>query len=244
MSKFEETLKKLTEIISLAIKDAEDISQEIPVIKSINALLNRAEDSSFYDTAPIRQNYTDIMKTNVAFKAALESLFDTLENINMKKEAMTLSPKELECLKGLNEIVNSYFKTGVPPIVLTKTAEEMTQEEKTEADKIVSKSKLTPTYVTWIDDLPKYKYYVTKDGKVHQIQKGEDTYLRPRQIYKHLVINLIQKKSHRLDKIVWEAFNPEFRNAPKYELGYRDGDFMNCSLDNLYLKSGKPLEII
>ena len=50
-----------------------------------------------------------------------------------------------------------------------------------------------------------------------------------------------KKKMCRLDKLVWKSFVDDKVDIfdDSWELGYKDGDYKNCALDNLYLLESK-----
>ena len=95
-------------------------------------------------------------------------------------------------------------------------------------------------YIDWIPDVPKYRYFASDDGKIHEIIKNRDCIRRARvNFQQQLVVDLRKKngemKAFRLDELIWQAFNPQYRLIT-FEIGHKDNDILNCDISNLYLK--------
>lgn len=140
-------------------------------------------------------------------------------------------------MKG-NPFVAITPKASPAPTAPTTTA---TATPTTTQSNVTGVGKLTQIqYIDWIHDVPKYRYFASDDGKIHEIIKNRDCIRRARvNFQQHLVVDLRKKngemKAFRLDELIWKAFNPQYRLI-SFELGHKDNDVLNCDLSNLYLK--------
>jgi hypothetical protein len=129
----------------------------------------------------------------------------------------------------------------VSPAPTTPTAPTTTATPTATQSNVTGVGKLTQIqYIDWIPDVPKYRYFASDDGKIHEIIKNRDCIRRARvNFQQNLVVDLRKKngemKAFQLDKLIWQAFNPQYRLI-SFELGHKDNDILNCDLSNLYLK--------
>lgn len=99
--------------------------------------------------------------------------------------------------------------------------------------------------ITWLteDGVPDYRYFACANGKILQYMNFTLTEKFPRKRRTHntnsgelisseVIVNLTPDKAYFVSHLIWEAFNPDFRNE-EYELIHKDGDLRNCALSNL-----------
>jgi hypothetical protein len=99
--------------------------------------------------------------------------------------------------------------------------------------------------ITWLteDGVPDYRYFACANGKILQYMNFTLTEKFPRKRRTHntnsgelisseVIVNLTPDKAYFVSHLIWEAFNPDYRNE-EYELIHKDGDLRNCSLANL-----------
>ena len=128
----------------------------------------------------------------------------------------------------------------------TKVTEE--QESETLMETFIKKEndpELKMVRLTWIEGVPKYRYFITNTGFVMEKVKDRICKHLPRKQYdadRELIISLTDKKKAKVSHLVWEAFYPEFRGV-KYALMYADGDPNNCELSNLQLQLKRQPEL-
>ena len=99
--------------------------------------------------------------------------------------------------------------------------------------------------IAWLteDGVPDYRYFACANGKILQYMNFTLTEKFPRKRRTHntnsgelisseVIVNLTPDKAYFVSHLIWEAFNPDFRNE-EYELIHKDGDLRNCALSNL-----------
>ena len=129
-----------------------------------------------------------------------------------------------------------------------ETEETEEQESETLIETFIKKEndpELKMVRLTWIEGVPKYRYFITNTGFVMEKVKDRICKHLPRKQYdsdRELIISLTPEKKAKVSHLVWEAFYPEFRGV-KYALMYADGDPNNCELRNLQLQLKRQPEL-
>lgn len=91
----------------------------------------------------------------------------------------------------------------------------------------------------WIQLLPDFEWGIFKDCDSDDCEE-QIVYLNNRK-YALLETEKGKKELCRVDKLVWKSFVDDKVDIfdDSWELGYKDGDYKNCALDNLYLVKNK-----
>jgi hypothetical protein len=86
-------------------------------------------------------------------------------------------------------------------------------------------------------------YFCTRSAKVISSFTGELLSCRFRQNRNRLLFSVkVDKKdkSFNVDEFVYFSFNPQFKISTKFIFSYKNGDFSDCSLDNLICSPRNP----
>lgn len=226
--KFEELLKQFKTTIDEAINSSNDLmNTEWSLIRSINIMFGNEVSSKKYDPNPDLKKYKKKIEEMNMGKNIIIELFSALCDVRSHKESDKISADEIYFLRSFEVLIEEYLKTKTIPKI------EVSKAEKT----------LGPRYIDWVEGVVTYKYFVTPNGKIHQIIKGEDCTVCPRHVNGFLIFNLKKDKPCRVDKLIWEAYNPEYRGMD-YELEFIDNDSLNTALQNLRVKIAKPVEVL
>lgn len=180
-----------------------------------------------------------------------EALKDPIVSESVKQVLFAIEqivPMHTDEISYFNNLITTMtdnpFETITPKISsapTTPTAPTTTATPTAIQSNVTGVGKLTQIqYIDWIPDVPKYRYFASDDGKIHEIIKNRDCIRRARvNFQQNLVVDLRKKngemKAFRLDELIWQAFNPQYRLI-SFELGHKDNDILNCDLSNLYLK--------
>lgn len=226
--KFEELLKQFKTAIDDAVNSSNDLTDtEWNLIRSINIMFGNEISSKEYDPNPDLKKYKKKIEEMNMGKNIIIELFSALCDVRSHKESDKISADEIYFLRSFELLIEEYLRTKKIPKI------EVSKPEKS----------LGMRYIDWVDDVAKYKYFVTPNGKIHQILKGQDCNVQPRNIGGYLIFNLKKDKPYRVDKLIWEAYNPEYRSMD-YELEFIDNDPLNTALSNLRVKIAKPVEVL
>ena len=93
-----------------------------------------------------------------------------------------------------------------------------------------------PNGEKWIQLIPDFEFNSCKDAKsIEDDVEEEYVYINNRT---YVMLNIDgEMKLCRLDKLVWQSFVDNTLDIfdESWELGYKDGDYKNCALENLYI---------
>lgn len=92
--------------------------------------------------------------------------------------------------------------------------------------------------------------YVSNLGNIRRVVQTKPGLQQLRQVVKdgELTVRIVYynpelegrsrrfRSERRVSEVVYWAFNPKEDEPPKYTIEHKDGDPMNCRLDNLYLR--------
>lgn len=151
--------------------------------------------------------------------------------------------------KGGEQVVQ--LRTTGGQLILVKMIELLVKTnpttEKQEPQVKVEEENLLEDFVwiDWMEDIPIRKYKVFKSGKIWDHLNGQWVPQKDRRVHisggdsSSRTVGVVNRTtSIYASTIVWKAFHREDRDVKKLRLGFKDGDWNNCRLDNLIRKGG------
>ena len=191
-----------------------------------------------------KQALTEFMKMssnnrepNIYMVNAIEAARKSLADINSKP---TLGADGINKLMKLYVLLKSGLGSNSMAVEEKKGIEISDEMEENPSDEEDNRQ----VRITWLteDGVPDYRYFACANGKILQYMDFTLKEKFPRKRRKHtnsgeiisseVIVNLTPDKAYFVSHLIWEAFNPDFRNE-EYELIHKDGDLRNCALSNL-----------
>lgn len=171
------------------------------------------------------------------------TIFENIKKEDIENIIQRLYGKNTKGIHATYEWLKSK-KLGSNSTVVEETTEEGI-EIPDEIKKTTDNEDNRQVQITWLteDGVPDYRYFACANGKILQYMNFTLTEKFPRKRRTHntnsgelisseVIVNLTPDKAYFVSHLIWEAFNPDFRNE-EYELIHKDGDLRNCALSNL-----------
>ena len=231
----QELKAKILDLIRSEINQETDrATKRNQLIKAVSVLTDgKIPTEGFSEDSEIIKEYlSDDLIGN-----SLKQVITTLETLK------PMNPDEIEFFKSVMDLLETE-EIKKETVIVEPTPVPETKPEPSATSVVPGQIKgvgyiTKVVYLDWFHDVPKYRYFVTDDGKVHELIKMKDCVRKPRLAYDGSIVIDLRKKNREtktveLNKVIWEAFNPEYRKI-SYTLGHKDGDTSNCHIDNLYV---------
>lgn len=196
--------------------------------------------------APVEGKHAPIGSTRLEYPGVQSGRYVITKNNNIID---TQTGRRMTTMyKGGEQVVQ--LRTTEGQLILVKMIELLvnaTEEKKEPVKYEAEEENLLEDFVwiDWMEDIPVRKYKVFKSGRIWDQLNGQWVPQKDRRVHisggdsSSRTVGVVNRTtSIYASTIVWKAFHREDRDVKKLRLGFKDGDWNNCRLDNLIRKGG------
>ena len=232
---FGHTLKEMNPDLFEKIEKFGETNQKVPEVEVTETI-----------ATPIEGKHAPIGSTRLEYPGVQSGRYVITKNNNIID---TQTGRRMTTMyKGGEQVVQ--LRTTEGQLILVKMIELLvnaTTEKKEPAKYEVEEENLLEDFVwiDWMEDIPIRKYKVFKSGKIWDQLNGQWVPQKDRRVHisggdsSSRTVGVVNRTtSIYASTIVWKAFHREDRDVKKLRLGFKDGDWNNCRLDNLIRKGG------